>query len=288
MASRPPSATSVGQTLKSKQHAEDDGALPPREDKTPMTPPATSPSSPKTDKQQDDAIGDTAEIPARAGFDLAAMRAVIDGIEQGKEGRHDLTRPTRIEISPPPPPSAISAERPQYTYPPMTKSPNITPTIEQFSSTQSPTASAVSELTPASASPRSLRDIHDALPSESEEDDARSPGPSSSPSLSGFPSRSHPTGDSAFSFTGYDGGLGSTPEFTDEDAYGGSGGVGTRFGNPFHPTQFPAVGPTGSSPSNVANASLAVPDGWSFQTYSGDVSGAKKPSSVFAANPWDS
>jgi len=249
-----------------------------------MTPTATSPPpTPRTDKQQDDATGNLAELPARAGFDLAAMRAVIDGIEQGKASRHDLTRPTRPEISPPPPPppSAMSAVRPQS--PPVTKSPDLTPTIEQLSATHNPTTTAVT-----SADPRSSRDIHDALPSESEED---ATSPSSSPSLSVFPSRycSHPTGDSALSPAGYDG-VSWTPVSPDKDVYGGD--FGTPFGNPFHPTPFTAVGQTGSSPSNVSNASPASPaverDPWSPQTFSSNSTGAKKPASVFAANPWES
>ncbi|KAF8274342.1 hypothetical protein EI94DRAFT_1562200 [Lactarius quietus] len=80
-ASRPPSANSVGQTLRAKNHADDDGGLPPREEKTPMTSTATSPPTPRTDKQQDDTTDDAAELPARAGFDLAAMRTVLEGIE---------------------------------------------------------------------------------------------------------------------------------------------------------------------------------------------------------------
>ena len=241
---------------------------------------ATSPSTPRIDKQQDDATGDAAELPARAGFDLAAMRAVIDGIEQGK-GRHDLMRATRAEFAPPPPPGDMSAEPPQSTSLRITKSPDLTPTIEQQDSARhNPTRTAVSEST--FAEPKSSRDIHDARSPESEED-ASSSGPSGSPSLSDFPSRSHPTGNSVLS---YDGVPWRAPVSTDKDAYGG--GFGTPFGNPFHPTQFTAVGPTGSSPSNVSNPS---PDAWPFQTYSGDVTngtGAKKPSSVFAVNPWES
>ena len=288
-ASRPPSATSVGQTLSSKDHAEDDGDLPPREEATPMTSTstATSPPTPRTDKQLDDATGDAAELPARAGFDLAAMRAVVDGLEQGKGSRHDLTRPTRPETLPPPPSSAMSAQRPQSTSRLITKSPDLTPTS---SAAHNPTRTAVSELRSASAEPRSFRDMDDALlPSGSEEDDRL---PSSSPSPSDFPSRSRPTGDLALSPPGVYDGASWTPVSADKEAYGG--GFGTPFGNPFHPTPFTAVGQTGSAPSNVSNPA-AVPgverDPWSFQTYSGDVSnstGAKKPSSVFATNPWES
>ncbi|KAH8981454.1 hypothetical protein EDB86DRAFT_431573 [Lactarius hatsudake] len=265
-ASRPPSAASVGQTLKSKHHAGDDVGLPPREGKT--TPTATlSPPTPRTDKQQADATGDLAELPAHAGFDLAAMRAVVDGIEQGKASRHA----SQLEIPPPPLPPVMSAERPS---PPATKSQGLTPTIEQLSPTHDPTTTAVSELT--SDEPRSFRGIHDALPlSESEED---ATPPLGSPSLS----LSRPTGDLALSSAGYDG-VSWTPVSADKEAYGG--GFGTPFGNLFHPTPFAAVGQTGS-PSNVSNAS----DPWSRspQTYSSNSTGAKKPSSVFAANPWES
>ena len=291
-ASRPPSATSVGQTLSSKDLAEDDGDLPPREEDTPMTSTssATSPPTPRTDKQLDDATGDAAELPARAGFDLAAMRAVVDGLEQGKGPRHDLTRPTRPELPPPPPSSAMSAQRPQSTPPLITKSADVTPTT---SAAYNPTRTAVSELRSASAEPRSFRDMDDALLPSGSEEDARLP--SSSSSLSDFPSRSRPPGDLALSPPGvYDGSASWTPVSADkEEAYGG--GFGTPFGNPFHPTPFTAVGQTGSAPSNVANPAAAVPvverDPWSFQTYSGDVSnstGAKKPPSVFATNPWES
>jgi hypothetical protein len=140
----PPSATSVGR--RPKDQAENDGSLPPREEKTPMTSSATSPSTPRTDKQLDDATGDAAELPARAGFDLTAMRAVVDGIQQGKGSRHDLTRPTRPEIPPPPPPSIMSAERPQSKPPPLTKFPDLTPTTAQRSASPNPTRIAVSEL----------------------------------------------------------------------------------------------------------------------------------------------
>ncbi|KAI9453557.1 hypothetical protein BJY52DRAFT_835032 [Lactarius psammicola] len=254
-----------------------------------MTPTATSPPpTPRTDKQQDDATGDLAELPARAGFDLAAMRAVVNGIEQGKANRHDLTRPTRPEISPPPPPSAMSAiwPRPRSTSPPpVTKFPDITPTIEHLSAMHNPTTTAV---TSTSADPMSFRGIHDALPSE---EDATSP--SSSPSLSISPSRprSDPTGDSALLSAGYDG-VSWTPVSPDKEVYGG--GFGTPFGNPFHPTPTPftAMDQTRSSPSNVSNASLASPvverDPWSSQTYSSNSTGAKKASSVFAVNPWES
>lgn len=278
-ASRPPSADSVGR--RPKDQAENDGSLPPREEKTPMTSSATSPTTPRADKQQDDASGDAAELPARAGFDLAAMRAVVDGIEQGKGSRHDLTRPPQVEIPPPPPPSFMSAKRPQSTSPPITKSPDLTPTTEQRSATPNPpTRTAVSELRSASAEPRSFRDIDDALLPSGSEEDTRLPSSSPSP---------RPTGDLALSFGGYDGAP-WTPVSADKDAYGGSGGFGTPFGNPFHSTPFTAVGQT---PSNVSK--VVVPgverDPWSLQTYSGEVSnstGAKKPSSVFATNPWES
>jgi hypothetical protein len=205
------------------------------------------------------------------------MRAVVDGIEQGKGSRHDLTRPTRPEI---PPPSIMSAKRPQSTSPPLTKSPDLTPTTAQRSATPNPTRTAVSELRSASAEPRSFRDIDDALlPSGSEEDDRL---PSTSSSL-------RPTGDLALSFGGYDGAP-WTPVAPDKDGGGSGSGFGTPFGNPFHPTPFAVVAQT---PSNVSK--VAVPaverDPWSLQTYSGGVSnstGAKKPSSAFATNPWES
>jgi hypothetical protein len=252
-----------------------------------MTSTATSPPSPSADKQLDDANGDAAELPACAGFDLAAMRAVVDGIEHGKGSRHDLTRPTLPEIQPPPPSSVMSAKRPQSASLPITKSPDLS----QRSATPNPTRTAVSEVRPASAEPRSFGDLDDALlPSGSEEDD-RLPS-SSPPTLSEFPSRSRPTGDLALSPGTYDG-ASWTPVSADKEAYGG-GGFGTPFGNPFHPTPFAVVGQTGgATPSNVSTP--AVPgverDPWSFQTYSGDVSnsmGAKKPSSAFATNPWES
>jgi len=262
-ASRPPSANSVGQTLRAKNHADDDGGLPPREEKTPMTSTATSPPTPRTDKQQDDTTDDAAELPARAGFDLAAMRTVLEGIE------------------PPPPPSAMSAKRPQSTSPPITQFPDLTPTTGLRSAMPNPTRTAVSEA-------RSFRDINDALLPSGSEEDARLA--SSSPSLS----QPRPTGDLVLTFGGggYDGST-WTPVSADKDAYGGGDGLGTPFGNPFHSTPFTAVGQTGSSPSNVSNP--AVPgverDPWSFQTYSSgmtNTTGAKKSSSVFATNPWDS
>lgn len=279
-ASRPPLTTSVGKTLQPKHQTDDDGGLPPREKKAPMTPTATSPPpTPRTEKQQDDATGDVAELPARAGFDLSAMRAVIDGIEQGKGSRRDLTRLTRPEIPPLPPPSAMSAERPQSTSSQITQYPTLTPSIVQLSATHNPTTSAVSELTSASAEPRYVRDIYDALPSESEED---ATSQSSSPSLSVFPSRARHTGYDSVSWT---------PVSTDKDVYGGSGGGGgfAPFGNPFRPTPFAAVGQTGSSPSNASSASPVVErDPWSFPSDVSNGTGAKKASSVFAANPWES
>lgn len=231
-----------------------------------MTSTATSPSTPRTDKQLDNANGDAAELPACAGFDLAAMRAVVDGIEQGKG--------SRPEIQPPPPSSVISAKRPQSASLPITKSPDLT----QRSVTPNPT---VSEVRPASAKP-SLDDA--LLPSGSEEDE-RLPS-SSPPTLSEFTFRSRPSGDLALSPGAYDGGASWTPVSADKEGFGS-----TPFGNPFHSTPFAVVGQTGGpTPSNVSIP--AVPgverDPWS---YSGDVSnnmGAKKPSSVFATNPWES
>ena len=98
-----------------------------------MTSSATSPTTPRADKQHDDASGDAAELPARAGFDLAALRAVVYGIEQGKGSRHDITRSTQAEVPPPPPSSVMSTKRPQSTSPPITKSSNLMPTTTVFS-----------------------------------------------------------------------------------------------------------------------------------------------------------
>src|SRR6266404_7699131 len=267
----PPSANSLGQTQKPKDQAnDDDSGLPQREEKIPKT----TPSTPGMDKQQDDLV----ELPERAGFNLAAMREVLDGIKNDEGSRHDLVKPTRLDISPSPPTSIMLAERPQSASPPsITKSPVITPTVEQkFSATLNPTTPAVSELTSTSPEPSSLRDIYETPPSEREENLAS-------------PSSSRLTGGSTFSVTGYDGG--SVPwasSSTDKEVYGG-----TPFGNPFHPTAFTAVAQTGSAPSNASIAASAVEhDPWSSQTYSksSDVSkgaGAKQASS-FVANPWES
>ncbi|KAI0253223.1 hypothetical protein BJV78DRAFT_1302757 [Lactifluus subvellereus] len=293
--SRPPFLTPE-QSQKSKHQAGDDDDLPPREIRTPEASALPLPTS-GPEQGPIGIDGDVvSELPARAGFDLAAMRAVIEGIDDGKESQRDDRGSSQPEILLRHQLPATSAERPQFTSPPVV-SPELTPTSAHPSGVHSPAVDGFGGFTSASAKALSLNDIRDAPLLDSEDDrndhvaEDMDGELTSHPSLlSTLPSHSLAAAGS-LSFTGDDGMMWS-PVVPDKDVLGG---FGTPFGNPFRPTSFAAVG-SAASPSTVSNTNLATSigdgDPWSFRARPSDVSPntnstAKKPS-VFAANPWES
>ncbi|KAI0297558.1 hypothetical protein B0F90DRAFT_1738079 [Multifurca ochricompacta] len=275
--SRPPSATSFGQAQKPKVQAgeaKDDGDLPPREVKTPTVSTPSSPQ-PATGQEQrpNDSTGDSAgELPTHAGFNLAAMKAVIEDIT--------VSGPPLSEIPHPHP-----AERPQSTTPPAVNTPDLRPISMRSSGAHNPTMDGLTDDMSAPAKSVDVRDTSPFASEDGEEDLTGRLSSSRSPSTYHSRTAAGPT----LSFAGDDG-TPRTPVVADRDMIGG---FGTSFGNPFRSTTFAAVGSTGSS-SNASNASIVASitdrDPWSFQTYSGDVSdgrNAKKPP-LFAVNPWES
>jgi hypothetical protein len=263
------SPSPAGQTQKLEQQSTDDSDLPPREAIAP-DPPTSTPHTSGTGHQPSDVVDDVAsELPSRAGFDLAAMRAVIEGIEGGTQKQQDVNG---IEIAPPPPHRDTATTPPQSPSPPIANSPG-----------------------PISARAAALGDMRedrpfrseDAAEDANEDDTSRTSSPAST-----FTSHSRSMATPTVSFNG-DGGASWTPPVPDKDIFGSFGSFGGPVGNPFRSTQFAAMGST-VSPSNVPNASLAASaperEPWSFQTFSGDVSAnaSVKKSSVFAANPWES
>lgn len=281
-------------TQKSKHQAGDVGDLPPREIRTPKASTSSLPTFGPEQGPSDDVVS---ELPARAGFDLAAMRAVIEGIDDGKENQQYDKGSSQPQISPPPQLPAPSAQRPQSASPPIV-SPKLTSTRAHPSEVHSPEMDGFGDFTSVGTKALSLNDIRDAplLDSEDGDDDHVAEDmdeelPSHPSSMSTLPSHSLAATGSSLSFTGNDG-LVWSPVVSDKDVLGG---FGTPFGNPFRPTSFAAMGSAASPPTissaNVAT-SIADRDPWSFRAHPSDVSAnksstAKKPS-VFAANPWES
>jgi hypothetical protein len=270
------------QTQKPDQQAADDGDLPPREVNSSEAPTSTS-HAPGTVQQPNDVTGDIAsELPVRAGFNLAAMRAVIEDIEGDGESQRDVSGLARPEISPPLPPQGTVKENSLFI-----SSPEPTLISEYRSGTPATSISHGFK-----SRPRSLNDTRDArsfgsqnAAGDADEDDFTL----STPSSSTFTPHSHVAADSTLSSKG-DYKASWIPGASEKDIFGG---YGTQSGgNSFHSTPF-AAGDLTALPPNTSNASLPVSvadrDPWSFPSYSGDVSasaGVKKPS-MFASNPWE-
>jgi len=266
--SYPPSVSSVGrQTQKPEQQPRDDGDLPPREANAPEA--TTSTLDPSGTRREPSDVADdvSSELPACAGFDLAALRAVIDDIEGGSRNQQDVSGIERAEFAPP--------LRPQDT------------ATTQLEATSPPVVSPE----PSTARTLSLGNIGAAQPLTSEDavEDANEGYASRTPSPATFSTRfpampAAPT----LSFRADDG-ESWAPAVPDKDILGSFAG---SVGNPFRSTQFAASGSTAST-SNSSNASLAASpserDPWPFQTYPGDVSAnTSAKASMFAANPWES
>ena len=264
--SYPPSVSSVGrQTQKPEQQSRVDGDLPPREANAPETTTSTLHPSETKDEPNDVADDVSSELPPHAGFDLAALRAVIEDIGETRN-QQDVNGIERAEFAPP--------LRPQDT-------------TTQPAATSPPVMSAESS----TARTLSLGNVGAAPPLRSEDaaEDADEDYTSRTPSPATFSTRS-PTMPAAptLSFRGDDG-ESWAPAVPDEDILGSFAGP---VGNPFRSTQFAAAGSTAST-SNTSNAGpVASPserDPWRFQTYPGDVSAnASAKASMFAGNPWES
>jgi hypothetical protein len=285
------SITPVGQTQKPDQQAGDDGDLPPREVNASEAPTST-PHAPGTVQQPNDVADDIAsELPPRAGFDLAAMRAVIDDIEGDRENRRTVNGFARLETPPPLPPQG-TVKKTSF----ITSSPERTPISEYSPGMHTPATSVSHDFKFTSTRPLSLNDTRDArgfgshnATGDADEEDSTS----SIPSSSTFTPHSRVAPNSTLSFKG-DYKASWIPGVSEKDAFGG---YGTPVGNPFHSTPFAAVDSTAVTALSpkTSNASPAVPiadrDLWSsLPSYSGDVSASasvKKPS-IFAANPWES
>lgn len=283
----PPSITSVEQTQKPDQQAGGDGDLPPRDVNTPEA------SIPTTNVQKpNDVADDIAQLPPRAGFDLAAMRAVIEDIEGSGENQRDVSGLARLEIPPPLPPQGIITKNPLSASSPVISSPELTSISEYPSGKHIPTTSYSRDIRSTSTRSPSLDDTRDAQ-SEDATGDGDEDYTLNSPSSSTPPlPPSHIAADSTPSFKG-DYKASWMPAVAEKDIFGG---FGTSIGNSFH-TPFAAEGPTAMTalPPNTSNASSAVSiadrDPWSFPGHSADVSAstsAKKLSMSAAVNPWES
>ena len=266
--SYPPSVASVGRlTQKLEQLPGDDGDLPPREANAPEA--STSTLHPSGTKQEPSDVADdiSSELPPHAGFDLAAMRAAIDGIEGETRNQQNVNGIERMALAPPLRPQDTATTQPEGTSPPVVSpGPSTTRTL-------------------------SLGNIVNAQPRRSEDaaEDADDDYTSRTPSPAMFSALSPATPAAPTpSFRGDDG-ESWAPAVPDKDIGGSFAGP---VGNPFRSTQFAAGGSTAST-SNTLNASLATSlserDPWPFQTFPGDVSAnASAKASMFVANPWES
>jgi len=262
--SYPPLVSSVGrQTQKPEQQLGDDDDLPPREANAPEAPTSTLHPSGTRHEPSDVADDISSELPPHAGFDLVAMRAVIEGIEGGTRNQDDVNGMERLEFAPPLRPQDTATTQPKATSPPV---------ISPEHSTMSPGK------------------IGNAQPVKSEgaTEDANEDYTSRTPSPVTFSSRSPTIPAPTLSLKGDDG-ESWAPAVPAKDILGSFAGP---VGNPFRSTQIAAAGPSASTP-NTSNASLAASlserDPWSFQKYPGDVSAnASAKASMFAVNPWES
>ena len=254
--------------------------LPPRGAKASEASTATL-NTPGTGQQSNDVADDIAsELPSRAGFDLAAMRAVIEDIKDDQPIQQGINGLARPEVPPPLPPHATATTEPQLTSPLITNSSEIIP-ISAHS--HIPTADDRSELTLTSAILPSLSGTWP--PGSEPSDDAKDVDDDFSPHPLSVSLNSHAGTTPTPSIKGNDE-ASWAPEVPEKDFFGS--------GNPFRSTSFVPVGPTTAVPANTSTASLAASiadrDPWSFPNYSGDgpASASIKKTSVFAANPWDS
>lgn len=265
--SYPPSVSSVGrQTQKPEQRPGDDGDLPPREANASDAPTSTLHPSGTRHEPSDIADDISSELPPHAGFDLAAMKAVIEGIEGGTRNRDDVDGMERLEFAPPLRPQDTATTQPKATSPPVVAPENSTTRTLSFGkiiNAQQVRSEGVTE----------------------DANTSRTPSPatfsSRSPALPAAPTLSL-RGDDGESWA---------PAVPDKDTFDSFAGP---VGNPFRSTPIAAAGPAAST-SNTSDASLAAPlserDPWSFQKYPGDVSAnASAKASMFAAavNPWES
>ena len=281
----------VGKTQKPDQQAGDD--LPPREVNPPEAPPSHAP--PGTAQQPNNVADDVvSELPTRAGFDLAAMKAVIEGMDGDGEKPRDVGGHARPEIPPPFPPQGTNGKNTSSTSSLVTKSAELTPISESPSGMHTPTTSVSRDSRSTSTRTLSLDDTSDARPFEylNASEDAEEDSTLSIPSSSTFTPRARVAANSTLTFNG-DYKASWTPGVSEKDTFGG---FGTATGNPFHSAPFSAGDSTAVTalPPNTSTAGSAVSiadrDPWSFPSYSGDVSASarvKKPS-AFAANPWES
>jgi hypothetical protein len=295
---QPPSVP-PGQSQKANQQASDDDDLPPRETRTP--PALTSPlPDAGVERVTGDVDGDVVpEVPAHAGFDLAAMRAVVEEMGEGKVSQRGFAQ---LEISSSSSSLQLptkSVQRPRSTSPPVTRP-------ERPSRVHRRATDVFGD--PAPAKDLSLNDVRDEPLVDSEdgrEDHKADDMNGDATSLSTLPSRSLAAAGSVpmSSFANDDGKpWSSVSTIADKDVLGG--GFGTPFGNPFRPTPFAAaVGGSSASVSSstVPGVSVAATatdrDPWTFRTRThphrpnNDVSASttgKSQPSVFAANPWES
>jgi len=278
---RPPTVPSVGQTQKLGEQGDDDVDLPPRGANASEASTSTLNTS-GTGEQSNDVADDIApELPSHAGFDLAAMRAVVEDINDNQQIQHDMGGLAPLAVPPPLPSHATATTEPQSNSSLITNSSDISPISAH---PHIPTGDDDRELTPTSANLPSLSNPwpRGFEPSNEDADEDLLPHP-----LSLSPS-SHAT--TPTPSTNGDGEASWAPEVPEKDFFG----FGTQVANPFRSTSLVPMGPTTALPANTSTASLTASiadrDPWSFPNYSGDrpASANIKKTSVFAANPWDS
>ncbi|KAI0053398.1 DUF726-domain-containing protein [Auriscalpium vulgare] len=253
--SRPPSVgpNAAASAPNPSDPTEDD--LPPREVHAPTADASDAgvPRSPTAD------AGDiAAELPKHAGFDLAAMKAVIEDVEPGRP-----SAPAHMDLPPPPPFEASSALERAHSAPPAGDSPERTPTDEREVNFAGPSTSAF----PAGAFSRSLSLNNIRRTDEEEEDEEEEDEPVQ-----------RAAGGPGLTFGGADGGMWE-PVDDKREMFG----VGNPFPPAFASTTSGALGAGASARTGFAGAAVVERDPWALPA----ASDAKKAGAL-TSNPWDS
>ncbi|KAI0299829.1 hypothetical protein BC826DRAFT_714691 [Russula brevipes] len=157
----PPSVATLGKTQKPEPQSGHDDDLPAREANGPEPSTTTQVISGTKPQHNDVADGIASELPAHAGFDLTAMRAVIEGIEEGKPGQLDGSGVAQLETLPPLPPKDTRATQSPRSPQPISSSSDITPTSEYHLGMHISAMAGSSDLTPASTRPPPFGDTRD-------------------------------------------------------------------------------------------------------------------------------
>lgn len=267
-ASRPPSVSSFPRHKRSpaadKTAAADDDDLPPREGSSTTPAPTTGTTTPAT---PDDSGDIASEIPAHAGFDLAAMKAAIGESERNPR---ELAMPDvpRVAIPQVPPHDrAMSA-------PPLDQdSPEITPTAptpRDYGHIAAGSSGNVNGLASTFSRSLSLNDMQ-RLSEDEEEEDEEEEGDDA---VTSRHTAAHAAQGPTLSFAGTDGAV-WTPAPPEEDALYTGFGVAGRGG-------------LGAFGSPHAFGAAPEPESERADPWSSFAAGDAKKLATYTSNPWDS